>query len=456
MGLQSSDTGYRCRVVTDSLPSFCRVKMLRLISALVLILTIGVGQVWADKWVKVTSEPASWEGEYLLVYESSSTSGSVWTGIDANNCYVSATISSGEIASIPEGGVSIVIASVTGGYSIKVNGGTNNNKYIYGTSGDNKLNFSSTAQTNTISYSTDHTEIVNSTSHLRWNTSGSRFRYYKSSSYSAQETTQLYKKQSATLSSITITTQPTKLVYLAGETFSSDGAVVTATMSNSTTKTVSATWTPTGTLSAGLNQTVTASYTENAVNKTATTTINVYSVNVQVVDEDGTPLSEVGMPSASATGRNITASAKGNNYVFKTWEFVGSNNGLSFGTATNRETTLSGTPTGNVTIKAVYHKPIAVTWKVNGKAWTPSAKSGVDGTAEVGYGEQVSTLPTDPTTAEFCGQKFMGWTKTEIGSTGLTDAAAISALNLFTTVGDSPAITTETTFHAVFADYGEE
>lgn len=426
-----------------------------------MLLTFGIGQMWADKWVKVTSAPDSWAGEYLLVYEYSSTSGRVWSGVDANSCYVSATISSGEIASIPEGGVSIVIASVTGGYSIKVNGGTNNNKYIYGTSGDNKLNFSSTAQTNTISYSTDHTEIVNSTSHLRWNTDGSRFRYYKSASYSSQQTIQLYKKQTATLSSIAITNQPTKRVYLAGETFSSQGATVTATYSDASSKTVSATWTPTGTLSAGLNQTATASYTENAVNKTATTTINVYSVTVQVVDEDGNTLSGSGMPSASATARNITASAKGNNYVFKTWEFVGSNNGLSFGTATNASTTLSGTPTGNVTIKAVYHKPIAVKWKVNGKAWTPNTPA-VDGkqngTAEVGYGEQVSQLPTAPTTSDGCGDKFMGWSKTEIGSTGLDkteDATAISNLGLFTTAGDSPAIETETTFHAVFANYAE-
>ena len=325
-----------------------------------------------------------------------------------------------------------------------------NNKYIY-SSAAKKIAWHASNKT-AITLGDDHEVLATEIGgYYKNGTSGIR-------SYTGQgqmEKTYLYKVSSATLSSIAITTQPTKLAYVAGETFSATGAEVTATYSDASSKTVSATWTPTEALSAGLNQTVTASYTENAVNKTATTTINVYSVTVQVVDEDGNTLSGVGMPSASATARDITASAKGNNYVFKTWEFVGSNNGLSFGTATNRTTTLSGTPTGNVTIKAVYHKPIAVTWKVNGKAWTPSAKSGVDGTAEVGYGEQVSQLPTDPTTAEFCGQKFMGWTKTEIGSTGLTDADEISALNLFTTAGNSPSITTETTFHAVFADYAE-
>ena len=263
-----------------------------------------------------------------------------------------------------------------------------------------------------------------------------------------------------TVSSIAVKTTPTKLAYLADENFAPAGLVITATYDNSTTEDIAYannenkfSFSPaTNVALTTSNTAVTITYATKTVNQS----INVYSVTVQVVDEEGTPLSGVGMPSASATARNITASAKGNNYVFKTWEFVGSNYGLSFGTATNRETTLSGTPTGNVTIKAVYHKPIAVTWKVNGKAWTPSAKSGVDGTAEVGYGEQVSQLPTDPTTAEFCGQKFMGWTKTEIGSTGLTDADEISALNLFTTAGGSPSIEEPTTFHAVFADYGVE
>jgi uncharacterized repeat protein (TIGR02543 family) len=63
------------------------------------------------------------------------------------------------------------------------------------------------------------------------------------------------------------------------------------------------------------------------------------------------------------------------------------------------------------------------------------------------------TPPADPTTeAPNCGDKFMGWTTTNIGAVGLTDAAAISALNLFT---GATNVTGNTTFYAVFADYGE-
>jgi len=50
-GLQSNDLGGRCRVVIDSLPSRCRVNLLKLLSVLVLVLTFGVGQVWADNVV---------------------------------------------------------------------------------------------------------------------------------------------------------------------------------------------------------------------------------------------------------------------------------------------------------------------------------------------------------------------------------------------------------------------
>lgn len=453
MGLQSSDTGYRCRVVTDSLPSFCRVKMLRFISVLVLIFTIGVGQMWADYTVGFAtsgSDKIASGSEYVA---SSSTSG--YTNIESSGLRFSSGSNSGSITvNLTSSGSSIgqikaskitlkdVVrygsdASVTVKYTINyTKGDPTTDTYTAPTSATDK------------DIDLDATRTIASVK-IESTTGGKRF-YCKGFTVTAAKT----------VSSIAVKTAPTKLAYLEGENFAPANLVITATYDNSTTEDITyadheSDFTFSPTTSASLTTSNTA-VTITYATKTANQSINVYSVTVQVVDEDGTPLSGVGMPSASATGRNITASAKGNNYVFKTWEFVGSNNGLTISSPTSNETSLTGTPTGNVTIKAVYHKPIVVTWKVNGKAWTPSAKSGVDGTAEVGYGEQVSTLPTDPTTAEFCGQKFMGWTKTEIGSTGLTDADEISALNLFTTAGSSPAITTETTFHAVFADYGEE
>ena len=167
------------------------------------LISLSVGNVYADTWIKVTSAPDSWAGEYLLVYENSSTSGSVWTGVDAASCYVSATISSGVISTKPDGAVSLIIAAMTGGYSIKVSGGTNNNKYIKGTSGRNALGFDASAQVNTISYATDCSDIVSNTSHIRWNTN--RFRYYKSSTYTSSEKVQLYKKSASCSNKVALT-----------------------------------------------------------------------------------------------------------------------------------------------------------------------------------------------------------------------------------------------------------
>ena len=156
------------------------------------MLALGVGNAWGAEWEKVTSAPADWSGEYLLVYESNSTA-YVWTGVDAASCYTQGTISSNKITG---DFVSLTIATMTGGYSIKVNGGTNNGKYIYGTSGSNKINFGTTAKANTLTYESNSTKIESNTSVMRYNpqTGNLRFRYFKSSSYSSQKAVQLYKK----------------------------------------------------------------------------------------------------------------------------------------------------------------------------------------------------------------------------------------------------------------------
>ena len=143
-------------------------------------------------FVKVTAAPADWSGEYILVYENSTTSAYVWTGVDATNCYVEKTINNNTVAD--DGMVSITVATMTGGYSIKVNGGTNNGKYIYGTMGSNKINFGNTASVNTLAYESNSVTITSNTSVMRYNTGENRFRYYKSSTYSQQKPVQLYKR----------------------------------------------------------------------------------------------------------------------------------------------------------------------------------------------------------------------------------------------------------------------
>ncbi len=146
----------------------------------------------ATNYVKVTAAPADWSGEYLLVYEGD-TSAHVWTGVDAANGNVEATATDGTISGTDF--VTITVAPMEGGYSIKVNGGANDGKYISGTEGNNKLNFGTTAVLNTLAYEDGSVKIVSNTSVMRFNNAkdNMRFRYFKSSTYTGQQVVQLYK-----------------------------------------------------------------------------------------------------------------------------------------------------------------------------------------------------------------------------------------------------------------------
>ena len=91
------------------------------------------------------------------------------------------------------------------------------------------------------------------------------------------------------LSSIAITTAPTKTTYEEGEQFDATGMVVTATFADASTEDVTAlcTWTPDGALTTSDTE-ITVSFTKNAITKTATQiiTVNAYvqptSVNINL------------------------------------------------------------------------------------------------------------------------------------------------------------------------------
>ena len=276
-------------------------------------------------------------------------------------------------------------------------------------------------------------------------TAGTDYTYNNSTgafTFSAVITGNIVITASATakLKSIAITSQPTTRKYLVGDVFSSTGAVVTATMGDGSTKavTASATWTPAGALSAGTSQTVTASYTENGINQTATTTIDVYSVTVNKVDMDGNAIADAGV-TASCSGRTLSQSVSTTNYKFNSW-VLATASGTSLST-----NTLTGTPTGNVVVNAKFHKPITVTWKVGS-----GAASG--GTSEVKYGTAITALPSTPADNALasCGtNKFMGWSAAgELKGTGHRAPA-----DLFNSTSDAgcAALTENTTYRAVFA-----
>lgn len=138
----------------------------------------------------VESNLTDWSGEYLLVCGSLT-----WTGVDVAECNIGVTIKNKKIVTKPETASSLIVEKMSGGYSIKLSGGTNDGKYIGGENGANKIVFNSTAILNTISYNNESAQIVSNTSVMRYNSnkSNNRFRYFKAATYTDQNPVQLYK-----------------------------------------------------------------------------------------------------------------------------------------------------------------------------------------------------------------------------------------------------------------------
>ena len=148
----------------------------------------------ATVFEKVTTAPADWSGQYLIVYENSATEAYVFNGQDAANGYVSATIADGKIESTELDNYVATIAPMTGGYSVKIAG-----KYYGGKSGSNSLEIGTTAVLNTLSMKADTVLLTSNTSVMRFNKAKDqkRFRYFKATSYASQSGICLYKATTA-------------------------------------------------------------------------------------------------------------------------------------------------------------------------------------------------------------------------------------------------------------------
>ena len=147
--------------------------------------------VTAPSYEKVTAEQEDWSGEYLLVYEDGNTA-FVWDGTDAADCYETADIVA-DVIERPDYAAILTIEKVAESdpvvYTIKMG-----NKYIGQTSNSNGIKIQDNPINNTISFATSAIDIVASSAHLRYNSASSQFRYYKSSTYTAQQPVQLYKR----------------------------------------------------------------------------------------------------------------------------------------------------------------------------------------------------------------------------------------------------------------------
>ena len=261
-------------------------------------------------FTKITSAPSDWSGEYVIVYESGSTA-YCWTGVDATSCYATATISSGSITG-PASACTVTIATMTGGYSVKVNGGTNNGKYIKNAS-SNGIVFQTDAAATTFTYENNSVTMTCGGKNFRYNSNNDqkRFRYFGS----AQQVIQLYKKAS---SNVTVTfnanghgTAPDS------QTFASGGKASEPTAPTATG------WTFGGWYE---EQACTNAWNFNTAitsNKTlyAKWTANTYNINYY--DQGGSAFSgnhESGYPTQHTYGEDTTLkSASKTGYLFVGW-----------------------------------------------------------------------------------------------------------------------------------------
>lgn len=127
-------------------------------------------------YVKVTEKLEDWSGEYLIVYENSTTEAYVWNGVDKA---VSATTKINSDGSITvDGAVTIRIEKYNDGYSLKVVGGDNNGKYLSG--GSKKIFFVDEAALNRIIKDDKGLHIYSgdTTNELMFNKSTKMFKYY--------------------------------------------------------------------------------------------------------------------------------------------------------------------------------------------------------------------------------------------------------------------------------------
>lgn len=177
------------------------MKKIKLFLSLLMLIAFSVGNVWAtDYYVKVTTAPTDWSGDYLIVNETASAAldGSLTT-IEAAYDTINVSISSDSKieANAKTNASKFTIAAVTGGYSIQSASGN----YIGATKYENALRESTeTAYVNSLSLDASSNAVIavsvdnkgtatNVT--LRYNsaTNQARFRYYKS----GQQAVQLYK-----------------------------------------------------------------------------------------------------------------------------------------------------------------------------------------------------------------------------------------------------------------------
>lgn len=230
------------------------------------------------------------------------------------------------------------------------------------------------------------------------------------------------------LTKIEITAQPTKKVYEYGDSFQSTGMVVKATYSDGATANVTGYSCSPTLLSTVGTQTITVSYTENGVTKTATTSVTVNRKTISAVPSQSGTLTYTGSSQSpswsnySTTQLTIGGTTTGTNAGSYTATFTPKSNyrwsdgsttpksvswsigkaagSLSISPAsmtldtTTKSKTIAVTRSGDGTISAVSSNTAAATVSVSGNTVTVTGKA--NGSAKITISVAAGTNYTAP------------------------------------------------------------
>lgn len=306
----------------------------------------GGGEAYYEKVPYTNTEWAG--GEYLLVYEdpAPATTGKVFNGLPSSNTNFVAdvAIADNKISAKPEGAVVISYEKPEGKnfYGLRIQ---NTNNWLMSKGGNNGLNITTFELTTDMSYA--NTVISYNTTNDRWDIKIYDTYLSFSTDFRAGKTQttfnpiQFYVKKAGTvdvysewttgaevvlrtLVSIALSGEyPT--VFEVGDRFSHEGMVVTATYDDATTKVVTTKAVFEVNMAQVGEQTVTVSYTEGEVTKTATYTITIKKKSARaytlvtsqddivdggeyiILSEDGNYAAAVG------TNKRIETEARGEN-----------------------------------------------------------------------------------------------------------------------------------------------
>ena len=241
--------------------------------------------------------------------------------------------------------------------------------------------------------------------------------------YLSEKFTVSYAAAAKTLSSIAVTTAPTKTTYTAGENFDPAGMVVTATYSDSSTAAVTGyTVTDGNSLTAGTTS-VTISYTEGGLTKTCTQAITVNAapktLSSIAVTTEPTKTTYTAGENFDPAGMVVTATYSDSSTAAVTSYTVTDGNNLTAGKSTvtisYTEGGLTKTCTQAITVNAA---PTEYTITFNGNGGTPS-----EGTMTT-VGSKLTSLPTATHSGSY---SFVGWYTAASGGTQITTAYEFSA-----------------------------